>query len=117
MRYGPAQVRAAQVGPAQVAPDEVGSAAVGPPGDPGAGQLAGRPQQGVDPAPERRHVQRQQVRRAGRGEPLDLVAGPAELVVQRAGGVQRERLGQVPEQLVQLAHHRERGEHRLGQLR
>lgn len=45
------------------------------------------------------------------GETLDLVERDSELTVQRAGLFQRQRSGQVPEQLMKLPHDHEHLEH------
>ena len=119
---GPALVCPASVGPALVRPALVGRARSGTPrgrsfGDLGPDQLAGLAQQRVHPVPQPGHFDRAQLVRPGVAQPPQLLPGQAQLGPQRVGGGQRECLGQVPEQLVHLPHHRERGEHRFGQLR
>src|SRR6266536_1051714 len=106
------EVGAAQVGSPEVLSDEVGAPAVdrlGP--EAGPHQLARAEQQRIDGSPVCRHVQLQE--RVGRqlGEAFGLLQGAAELAVERAGRLQAQRLGQVPEQLVELPHDRERLEH------
>ena len=62
-----------------------------------------------------RHVQFQE--RAGTGvtEAFGLVEREAELTVKRASRLQRQRFGQIPEQLMELPHDREHLEHLPGE--
>src|SRR6266542_3353692 len=106
------EVGAAQVGSPEVLSDEVGAPAVdrlGP--EAGPHQLARAEQQRIDGSPVCRHVQLQERVRRQLGEAFGLLQGAAELAVERAGRLQAQRLGQVPEQLVELPHDRERLEH------
>ena len=50
-------------------------------------------------------------------EALGLVEREAELTVERAGRLQRQRFGQIPEQLMELPHDREHRKHLLRDLR
>ena len=138
---GVGEVSAAQVGPGQVGPAQVGVGEIGPDrawsraGSPRSGralrrsvptrsaplwsttwvarprQLAGSPQLGDDPLPVPRQVERGEIVRRAAGQALGLGRDRRELVVHRAGRVERQRLAEIPEQLVQLTHDRERGEH------
>ncbi|GAB1694266.1 hypothetical protein KRM28CT15_60690 [Krasilnikovia sp. M28-CT-15] len=114
---GTAQIRPAQVGSGQPTADQVGAAVVGAPPQPGPGRFAGPLQQRVDPSPVGVDVQRGQLVGAQFGEPAGLGEGVAEPVVLSRRAGQAHRLGEQPEQLVQLAHDGQRREHRPGQLR
>ncbi|GHJ53825.1 hypothetical protein Nm8I071_31320 [Nonomuraea sp. TT08I-71] len=76
--------------------------------------LAGPGQQPVDPVPLRVDVDGEQFLRGAVGEPSGLGEGGGQLVPQRAGRGQRQRLGQIPEQLVQGSHDGEGVEHPPG---
>jgi hypothetical protein len=77
----------------------------------GAGPLAGLGEQRVDPIPVGVDVEGEQFLRGAVGESSRLRQCPSEVVAQRTGRGQGQRLGQIPEQFVQRAHHRERVEH------
>ncbi len=77
----------------------------------GADELAGAQQHLVDGRPVRRDVHLHDGVRALPGQALGLVQRAPDVGVHRAGGRQRQRLRQVPEQLVQLPDHREHREH------
>jgi hypothetical protein len=110
----PSEVDASQVGALEVGSDEVGTSAIRlPAADSGSYEFARAGQQDIDVSPVCCHVQPQENFGAAVSEAFGLVEREAELMVDRAGSWQRQRFGQIPEQLMELAHDREDGEHLL----
>ncbi len=101
-QVGAAEVHGAQVGPDEVRPSPIERRARGG----GAREPARAPQQGVDRLPVGRHVERLQRCSVATGEAVGLVAGRSKLGMERTRRRELECLGQVPEQLVELAHDR-----------
>jgi hypothetical protein len=103
------------VGAAQVLPGEV---VAGAPRAPvrRPDQRARLPQQGGDGRALGVEVHRPHPGRVAGGQPRHPPGGPVRGVVQGGGRGTRPHVRQVPEQLVQPAHHREHGEHRRGAL-
>jgi len=72
--------------------------------------------QDVDLTTTRADVQHDKGVRALIGEALNLVPSVAQLGVKRAGRLERQRVSQIPEQLVQRPDNGNRGEHSLRDL-
>ena len=101
------QVRVAEVGADKVRPPAVERCTSG--GTPG--ELARLEEQSVHRRPVGLDVERREGVGIGPGESFGLVDGGAEGGLKAPGRLQGRRLGQVPEQLMELAHDRERSEH------
>ncbi len=115
---GTAQAGAAQVGACQVRADQVSAPQLRPEGSgPRSDLLADRQQQRVDLGAVRAGVQRGQAGRVAAAQAVGHCQRRAQLAGQRIARPERECAGQVPGQLVQLAHDPERAEHRPGQAR
>jgi hypothetical protein len=80
-------------------------------------ELASAKQQRIDLAAVCRHVELDDGVGTGVGEAFGLLDRDAELLVERASGVKCQRLGQIPEQLMELPHDREHLEHLLRGVR
>ena len=79
----------------------------------GSHELTGAQQQGVDVSSMCCHVQLQERIGAAVTGAFGLPQGEAELIVERAGLLQRQRFGQIPAQLMEVPHDREHLEHLL----
>ena len=110
---GPSQVGSSQVRAFEPGSDEVGSPVVLLMLEVCAHEFACAEQQGIDLLPVPGHVQFQEGGGAAVGEAFGLVQGEVELVAERTGGLQHHGFGQVPEQLMEVAHDLEDGEHLL----
>jgi len=110
----PPQAGASEVGAPEIGPYEVGSAAVDVP-VPGfaSRELARAEQERIDVSSVCCHVQFHERVGTVVSEVFGLVEGEAELIVERAGRLQRQRFAQIPEQLMELPHDREHLEHPL----
>ena len=112
---GPSQVRAAEIGAGQAGADEVGSSAVqlaAPNLSPD--NFAGTQQQSVDALAVPFDIQAQErIGRAAR-QSFGRLQRAAQLTVDGAGGMQCQRRGQVPQQLMKLPHDQEHLEHLRG---
>src|SRR2546429_671743 len=78
-------------------------------------QLARAEQQGIDSSLMCHHVQFRESAGILLSEAFGLVEGAAEVAMDRAGRRQRQRLAEVPEQLVELPHDGKHSEHLPGQ--
>ncbi len=110
----PSQVGTPQVGTFEFGPDEVGSSAVlllVP--DFGSHEFARAQQQGINVSLVCCHVQFHESIGAVVSEAFGLLQREAELTVERAGWLQRQRFGQIPEQLMEVLHNREHLEYLL----
>jgi hypothetical protein len=108
----PSQVGAAEVRTPEVGPDEVSSAAVDVLGVASRPYQFARAQQQVgDASSVYGDVQLHQSLWSDLGETFGLVEREPEVAMDRAGRLQRQRVGQIPEQLMKLPHDREHLEH------
>src|SRR5665648_651347 len=107
------QAGPSQVGAREVGPDEVGSPVVLLEPDSGSHELARGQQQVVDVSPMCYHVQLPEVIGALASETFGLLQRTPELTAERASHLQRQRLGHVPEELMEVSHDREHLEHLL----
>src|SRR5665648_684613 len=107
------QTGASQVGALEVSPDQVVAPVVLRVPDLGSGKLAGGQQQLVDVSPMCCHVQLQEVIGALAGETFGLLQRTPELTAERTSRLQRQRLGHIPEELMEVSHDREHLEHLL----
>ncbi|CAM5238825.1 hypothetical protein SMICM304S_06897 [Streptomyces microflavus] len=112
-RVAPRELRAAQPGAEEVGAPVVLLLA----GDGGAGELTGAQEVGVHLRAEGRHVDGEEGLGAAPGQCVEPVVGAAQLAVGRLRRRQVQGLGRVPQQLVQLPHHREDLVHRAGGTR
>jgi len=113
----PSQVGSSQVSAFEFGPDQVGSSVVLLVPDFGSHKFARAQQQGIDISSVRCHVQCHESIGAVVREAFGLREREAELTVERAGRLQRQRFGQIPEQLMEVPHDREDLEHLPGGLR
>jgi hypothetical protein len=105
-----AQVRATQIGTTQLRTHEIRTAAVHRcVRDAGTDQLTGPQQQIIDPRAMSRHIEVRQRRRTTETQTFGIDKSAPELALE--GRCQLQRLGQVPQQLMQQSHHREHLEH------
>ncbi len=110
----PSQVGASEVGAFEFGPDEVGASVVlllVP--DFGSHEFARAQQQGIDVSSVCCHVQFHESIRAVVGKTFGFREREAEFTVERVGCLQRQRFGQIPEQLMEVPHDREHLEHLL----
>ena len=142
-QVGPAKIGAQEVGLPKVRTTQIGSEQVGPAQagtvqifalELGANQVCApavrhavtelRAHHLTDPLEQRadllpvcRSVEPDELVGVSADETFGVLPHPLALVAQRTGGQQRESLGQVPQQLLELTHHREDREYRLRDLR
>ena len=113
----PSQVGASEVSAFEFGPDEVGSSVVLLVPDFGSHKFARAQQQDIDASSVCCHVQFHESVGAVVSEAFGLLQREAEFTVERAGRLQRQRFGQIPEQLMEVPHDREHLEHLLCSLR
>jgi hypothetical protein len=110
----PSQVSPSQIGTFEFGPDEVGSSVVLLLVlDFGSHERTRAQQQSIDGSSVCCHVQFHKSIGVVVSEAFGLREREAELTVERAGRVQRQRFGEIPEQLMEVPHDREHLEHLL----
>jgi hypothetical protein len=117
------EARASHVGPSEVGAPEISLGKVGtfeillPVPDFSPYEFTRLLQQSIDVPLVRSQVQMEQSLRVEQSETVGLLQGKAELALERVGRWQRQRFGEVPEQLMQTLHNPEDVEHLLCCLR
>jgi hypothetical protein len=110
----PSQVGASEIGTCEIGPGEIGSSTVDLPAPVSAPHQFARPQQqSIDISSVCCHVQFHKSVGTVVSETFGLVERDGEFTVERAGGLQRQGFGQVPEQLMELPHDHEDLKHPL----
>ncbi len=113
----PSQAGASQVGAFEFGPNEIGSSVVLLVLDFGSHKFARAQQQGIDVSSVCCHVQLHESGGAAVSEAFGLFQCEAEFTVKRAGWLQCQSFGQIPEQFMEIPHNREHLKHLLGSLR
>ena len=114
---GTEEQRSAQVPPVKVLPDEVSTCEATLPRGLASNELARAQQQGVHVTPVSAVVQVHERVGTLRSQTLDLLEHQLQLDVERPSWPQRQRLAEVPEQFVEVAHDPEHLEHLRSQAR
>jgi hypothetical protein len=117
LKVGRNEARTSHVGPSEVGSLQIRLRKVGtfeillPMSDFGPHNFARLLQQSIDVSLVCRQVQMEQVIRVELSETVGLLQGKAELALERVSRRQRQRFGQIPEQLMQTLHNPEDVEH------